>query len=490
MTFPSLFTAALALLFAALGFRGGVGHSTLVLGLGAIAGLGCWAPSVRRFWAGAIRETVTRLRRGPDSKSAFLLVGIPMALLCLSNGRDLSSTDNMSLQLTAASLVTFGTPEFSRLLGYPNPESVDCQLNRGFYAVCSKRGIFAGTSPGMLLIALPSFAVSRLVGAELREPAALWRLGKWTSSWLAGALLALFFCLARKLGSFSGAVEATAFLGTGSALWSVIGQGLWSHGGVCLGLLVALAFTFRKREGFTNGVGIGLAFGMMFACRVTAAPIIAILTLWLYFSRRRDFLGAVVGVTIALALLALYLFALYGHPLGPQYLGAASSDRKIFSVAYFLSAFPGLLFSPGTGLLVYQPWLLLLGVGLMHKVRATAAAPKFWAGACLAAFVSQLLLYSFFIDWHGQWCWGSRYLSEGIPLLALVLVPILSHEATKTFRRTAYALGVLAFLIHLNGTRPGGGRWSEDPHPNDRNKSMSERVWNWKDPAFAYPLGR
>ncbi len=473
MRFSHLYFSAMALVFGVFGFRGSVGHSLWVLGFLLLLGPGLYP---------RMRAALARLRKAPRFRDAFLLAGIPMALLCLSNGRNLSSTDNMSVQLTAASLIEFGTPEFSALLGYPHPSATDCTVKRGYYTVCGEQGLYSGTSPGMLLFAVPSFALAKLAGADLRQTEALWRLGKWTASWLAAAILTLFLVLALRVGSFSGALVATVFLGTGSALWSVIGQGLWSHGGVCLALLAALWFALHSKDAFENGLGIGAAWGVMFACRVTAAPLIMVFAVWLVLTRRRAFAGAATGGLFSLGILALYSYALYGHPLGPQYLGAASADRVIFSFAYFPSAFPGLLLSPGTGLLIYQPWLLLLFAGIVWKD---------WVGACLALFASQLLLFAGFVDWHGQWCWGTRYLAESIPLLALVLVPTLSaHWTKRSFRRAAYALGALAFLIHLNGTRPGGGKWSEDPRPQDREKPMSERVWDWTDPAFAYPVTR
>lgn len=473
MRFYRPYLALVLLFFAFLGFRGNVGHSIWVLGFVLVAGPALY-PQMRSAWM--------RLQTAPNWRSAFLIAGIPMALLCLSNGRNLASTDTLGVQLTAASLLEYGTPEFSALLGHSHPSTVDCTVKRDFYAVCSERGLLAGTSPGMLLFALPSFALSKLAGAPLNKPDALWRLGKWTASWLAGAILSVFLVLALQVGTFPGAIVATLFLGTGSALWSVIGQGLWSHGGVCLGLLAALWFALRAEDSQKNGLGIGAAWGVMFASRVTAAPLIAVFALWLIFTRRRTFAGAALGGLLALGLLATYSFAFYGHPLGPQYLGAANSARTVFSIGYFASAFPGLLLSPGTGLFIYQPWLLLIFAGIVRKD---------WTVACLALFASQLVLFSGFVDWHGQWCWGTRYLAESIPLLALVLVPTVSaHWSRLGFRRVAFALGTLAFLIHLNGTRPGGGKWSEDPRPQDRQKAMSERVWDWTDPAFLYPLGR
>ncbi|HNA73069.1 MAG TPA: hypothetical protein PKW73_07010, partial [Candidatus Obscuribacter sp.] len=40
--------------------------------------------------------------------------------------------------------------------------------------------------------------------------------------------------------------------------------------------------------------------------------------------------------------------------------------------------------------------------------------------------LSQLFLYAFFVDWHGQWCWGTRYLTEVTPMVALMVLPVLS----------------------------------------------------------------
>ncbi len=449
-------------------------HSTLVGLIATLVLLAALLPGVR-----------TQIRSLYNPKHPLIYVGLPMLVLCLSNGRILSSTDNASVQLTSASLIEYGTLDFSRFFGYASRDQIDCSVKRDFYTVCSKQGMYAGTPPGMLLIAVPSFIIAKMVGANLQDTTALWRLGKWTAAWLASAILVLFHLIALHAGPPRAALIATALLGAGSSLWAIIGQGLWSHGGVCLWICIALWLTTRlKQRPLQIGIAIGLCWGAMFASRVTSAPLILVFSIWILLCSPRAFLGAAAGGIAGFCFLMLFNQVVYANPLGAQFVGAAESTRVVFSTRYFIAGFSGLLISPGAGLLIYQPWVLLLFAWFLKKpIQLSSGLPAGWPAACLLMVLAQLLLFSFFVDWHGQYAWGTRYLAETMPLLALALVPLLPLPGQVV-------LGLVAFLIQLNGTRPGGGAWPADPRPQDTEKTMSERVHDWSDPAFLYPLTR
>jgi len=108
----------------------------------------------------------------------------------------------------------------------------------------------------------------------------------------------------------------------------------------------------------------------------------------------------------------------------------------------------GLLFSPGRGLFVYNPILLL----------SLVALPAFWrkqravAIAALGMMASYLLFYCRFYDWGGGLCWGPRYLVVTIPLLLLFAAEFLENHigAGRRIPRYAQALIALSLLIQLS----------------------------------------
>jgi len=113
-----------------LAFRSEVNHSilavVLMVSIAALYG-GQWRAILGRF-----QEQWERfaLQGGHTPWLATLLgVGLPMLLVALLNGRSIATFDNYGIQLTAASLVLEGSPEFSRLAGARAESGVDCGLH-------------------------------------------------------------------------------------------------------------------------------------------------------------------------------------------------------------------------------------------------------------------------------------------------------------------------------------------------------------------------
>ncbi|MEW5957873.1 MAG: hypothetical protein AB1801_09135 [Chloroflexota bacterium] len=76
----------------------------------------------------------------------------------------------------------------------------------------------------------------------------------------------------------------------------------------------------------------------------------------------------------------------------------------------------GLLFSPGRGLFIYAPLLLLLFFGLRPAWRRLPR-PYFWLIAGVSLFY--WLFYGSWFAWGGTWGWGPRFLLPILPLLML-----------------------------------------------------------------------
>jgi len=99
----------------------------------------------------------------------------------------------------------------------------------------------------------------------------------------------------------------------------------------------------------------------------------------------------------------------------------------------------GLLLSPGKGLFVYSPALLLALPGLPALWRRERSVTGFILGVVLA----YLGLYSGYGVWYGGLCWGPRFL---VPLIPLLTIPI--AEALSSRRR--WALACVAGLLLIS----------------------------------------
>jgi hypothetical protein len=76
----------------------------------------------------------------------------------------------------------------------------------------------------------------------------------------------------------------------------------------------------------------------------------------------------------------------------------------------------GLLVSPGRGLLVYFPAVVLALAGSAALWKHTRWAVLWTWGA----FAALLLVHAGWYGWDGGWCWGPRFLVPALPLLALL----------------------------------------------------------------------
>jgi len=474
---PARFLVLLALLLVYLGFSGGTSHSVLVA---------VWLlPAV---WLA--REQFLFLRGGGKATfgKAFLLVGSPLLILYLANGRNIGSYDNYGIQMTAASLVLDRKAEISAWTGQQFKDQVDCSVVVRYPVICTKAGVYAATPLGVLPFALPVFTLANWAGADLRNHHFLWRLSKWTAGWAVAAGMSVFFLIALAIAPFPIALLSTFFVGAASGVAAIASQGLWSHTAVLSGLLLSLAgyfLLFPKRAGLGTLL-VGIGWSWMFAARLTSAPMIGLLALGFLFKSPQWGLLAVLAAGVGYLPWAWATNAIHGNPLGPQFVAVSNpSAQPIFSAHYLPQGLLGLTLGPGTGFFIYQAWALLLTLAFLKISRPARS----WQKLFLVIGVAQLFLFASFYQWSGQHAWGTRYLLEVIPLAGLGLLPSLEkHWANTKVRRWAYGLGAVAFLIQVNGMILSGGEWQN--RPLNPGQTMEERSLDWKDPAFLYPLPR
>ncbi|MFQ5613131.1 MAG: hypothetical protein ACE5H9_13460 [Anaerolineae bacterium] len=217
------------------------------------------------------------------------------------------------------------------------------------------------------------------------------------------------------------------------------------------------------------GWGLGAALGAAALVRPTALVVAPGLALALWPAARswpsRWRLAAQVGLPLALALGigALYNWLRFGSPLDSGYYEVAWTTPPAAGLY-------GLLFSPGKGVFLYAPPLLLSLAALplfFKRHRPLALLIALWWAAYLA-------FYSPYNFWTGGFNWGPRFL---LPLLAVSMLPgaALLAERRLRGRRLLFALlfglGLIIQLPavvvdqarYLTGLREtGGARYYDD----------------------------
>lgn len=137
------------------------------------------------------------------------------------------------------------------------------------------------------------------------------------------------------------------------------------------------------------------------------------------------------------SLLLIFNVSRYGNPLNTGYL-----PNETFSGSLWQGV-SGQLISPGRGLLVYCPVLILSFVGVVGLWRSRQTETL----VATSIILIHLLLYGKWFMWHGGYAWGPRFLIPTLPFWAIFLAPII--EPLWLGRRLTFRerFGLSAYFI-------------------------------------------
>lgn len=308
----------------------------------------------------------------------------------------------------------------------------------------------------------------------------------------------VFFALARRLlaPGWSLAVALTGALG--SQLWSVTSRVLWSHTwGVLLLALALYALLWdedrddtRHGGSWLGGVLIASALSWAFFVRPTAVAFALPITVYLLVRRRWrawPFLATGLGWWVAFL---VHSHVVYGQWLPGYYLRANLQRPATLGIGLAAN-----LVSPGRGLLVYSPWILLV-VWLLVRHRERLRHRGLVVTA-LAATALHVLIVSGNRNWWAGSCYGPRFTTETVPLWVLLATvawrAALDADAASGRRwPSAWRTAVAGLLVVTGATLHGAGAlshswegWNELPVPL---RLQPTRVFAWREAQFLWAL--
>jgi hypothetical protein len=377
----------------------------------------------------AARSALRRRRALPPALALFcLLAGI---YLLTSGGHTYSYDEETMFGLTESlaergSLVVPTCGNCTVLRSIPMPEGRN----------------YSRYGPVQSLVALPPYLAGRALAGG--DDAARWFVTRLAATLLTALvtawIAALLYALARRLGAGHGAALLTALLyGLGTQAWprakTFFADPLTTLlilGGVyCWWRLdnpsgAHAAARARAMAGWAAGLGLlcGLSVGVKFGAGIILLPFGAAGAASLRRAWRADGLAprglatiagaAALAVALPLALVGWYNWVRFGSPTETGYGG-----REVGAVQAgdWWAGFSGLVFSPGKGLLVFSPVVLL---GLLawwpFARRHRRVAPL--VGGLIALHVA---FYARVPQWDAGTSWGPRYLDFIVPLCLLPL---------------------------------------------------------------------
>lgn len=248
---------------------------------------------------------------------------------------------------------------------------------------------------------------------------------KLVASLLATASVVLLYLLMRRRSDARTAALLASAYAFGTTTWVISSQALWMHGLAQL-LIVATLLLLTGRCTPVRAVTAGFLCALIPCTRQPDVILAAALALYgLWWARGRIALF-IAGAAVPVLLVLVYNAALIGNVVGGY--GLVSKTRLSQFLNYdALAGVAGLLFSPTHGLFVFSPFLLFIPFYLptIFRERSDRALTALVGGAALL----QVVLYGFG-DWRQGMSWGPRWLTDMLPILFWMLLPILRALST------------------------------------------------------------
>lgn len=263
-----------------------------------------------------------------------------------------------------------------------------------------------------------------------------------------------------------------------TSAWSTASRALWQHGPSMLMLLVSLYLTIlaKNKQSVIQFVSIPLIFS--YVIRPTNSVSIILLSIFVLMQYRRYSIKYLLwGLSVVIPFL-IYNYNVYQFLLPPYYL-----PGRIGSNPQFFEALAGNLISPGRGLFVFSPVLLLAIVGIILKVKGKQVEKLdlFLIGIIVLHWIT----ISSFPLWTAGWSFGPRFFSDMIPYFIYFLIPVLAKISklrglTKSACLSGLTLLVaVSFFIHFRGaTDVQTFLWNADVDGN------IAKIWSWRDLQF------
>jgi hypothetical protein len=424
---------------------------------------------------------MTAALRGRREVWVSLLIGLCCLLVYNANRRAISAGDTYP-----ARYLPFAIWQYHTLLLDPiAPLAAQGRGKAAFWMVPGVGGHTISLYPVVVpvLVAplyLPAIGYLHLRdGTEARVDHVARVMEKLSASLVTALSAALLYLLLRRRAAAPIALLLTLTYAFGTTTWVVSSQALWQHGiAELLGIGALLLLTGPCTA--PRALAVGLLCGLIAGNRPPDVILAAVLGAYgLFWAGRR---GALLAAAAALpaGLVLLYNFGVAGGLAG----GYGVIGKARFFEHDLLSGVAGLLFSPTRGLFVFSPFLVFLVLAWRHLPRDRGER-----GLTLAMSVGvvlQILLYAK-ADWRSGISWGARYMTDLLPLLIWMLVPVVA--ALRGFGRTCFLLAVgVAVAIEAIGAFWYTGATDSAIFAIPRGPQQMRAAWEWRNAPFVASL--
>lgn len=252
-----------------------------------------------------------------------------------------------------------------------------------------------------------------------------------------------------------------------------------------------------ERPRWTMTAGAGCAAAAACLVRIDSTILVTAASLWLLLSSRKlgprkmIFTAIAGGLPLlgAAGVTAWYDTVRFGSWLNNGH----AHDPAIKGTTALWYGLAGNLISPGKGLIIYAPPLLIAFVGWRYLMREHTGLTL----TVLGGFSVYLIFVSRLTNWSGAEAWGPRFLVPSLPLLLLPLGSMLARWPTlnKLSRLSIGSLVIAGLLVQLPGVTTDdvaldhldGGRLQATAFHNSAIGFGWQAVWRGITNGHPYP---
>jgi hypothetical protein len=426
-----------------------------------------------------------------------LLLGLAFFLIYNANLRSIGAGDAYPARYLPLSIwkhhsLTLDPIASQVAQGRLGPAGQD-QLNAAFWMIKSPEGrivsLYPIVTPVLLApLYLPAVAYLDAKGWDPQRVDQVARImEKFCASLVATLSAMLLYLLLRRRGPPAVAALLTVAYALGTTTWVISSQTLWMHG---LGGLLVVAMLYLLSGPCTplRALWAGLFCALLACNRQPDAILAAGFALYAIHwagTRLPLFLASAV---LPVGLLLAYNLFVVGHILGGYGLMPTMDSRLARIGDDVLAGVGVMLFSPAYGLFVFSPFLLFVPLFLASVLRERNS--RSLALVIGGALLLQVLFYGAAHWWQGQ-SWGPRFLTESLPILVWMLVPVFAR--LRMAGRVVFILACLASVaIQAIGafcyTGQALAAAAADKGPVQNLDTLKQLVWDIDNLPFVAEL--
>jgi len=407
-----------------------------------------------------------------------LLLGLCCLLLYNANRRAISAGDTYPARYLPFAIVEYHTI-------FMNPVAKVAAQGRGdgaFWMLPMPDGHVISLYPIVvpLLVSplyVPAVAYLRWRGwsdAALDYVAKL--MEKLSASLIAALSVSLIYLLLRRRTTPRNALLLTIAYAFGTTTWTISSQALWQHGVGQLLIIIALLLLTSPCT-TPRAIAAGFVCGLIACNRPPDVLLGAALGLYaLWWAGRRRAVGLIVAAALPMLVVLFYNVHFGGNIAG----GYGVIGRSRFFSHPLLPGIAGLLVSPTHGLFIFSPFLLFLVLAIVR--RPASREERSLTLLMIGGIAIQICLYAK-ADWRAGLSWGPRYMTDFLPFLIWMLVPVV--DAMRGVARAAFATAIgISIVLEAIGAFTYTGRNDLPIFAIKNGPHQMDAAWRWSNAPF------